>query len=244
MKYLILRLESYLMSFGEGDYWDVRGTNAFPTKSSILGMLSACKGLNWTDDQHIEEIVAIGNSLSLSVREDSKCLIQRDYHTIVDTLKSDGKLNANAVQSYRNYLMDGSFTALLSFSKPDLYEAIKYSLLNPMWPTFHGRKACPPTIPIYWEEEIEGENSKEVFSRLETIPQVKQRLLSIKPKNKPWPDAEASGHLLPCITEETLEGDFKKSLTRDTVINPKLRVFSQREVYKFYVGEPHVSIPT
>lgn len=51
MKYLVLRLESYLMSFGEGDYWDVRGTGAFPTKSAILGLLSACMGLDWADEK-------------------------------------------------------------------------------------------------------------------------------------------------------------------------------------------------
>ncbi|EMK25491.1 type I-E CRISPR-associated protein Cas5/CasD [Leptospira kirschneri] len=245
MKYLVLRLESYFMSYGEGDYWDVRGTGAFPTKSSILGILSACKGLDWTNEQHAQEIVAIGESLSLSVREDSKCMIQRDYHTILDTLKADGKLNPNAVQSYRNYLMDGSFTALLSFSHFNLYETVKSSLLNPVWPIFLGRKACAPTLPIYWNEEIEGENSKSIFEKLETIPQTKQRILSIRPKRNPWTQGKIEKQQLPCITEENLEIDSKKSLIRDAVVNPTLRVFSQREVYKFYVEGPNdVSIST
>ncbi|EPG75039.1 CRISPR-associated protein Cas5/CasD, subtype TIGR01868 [Leptospira fainei serovar Hurstbridge str. BUT 6] len=244
MKYLALRLESYLMSFGEGDYWDVRGTAAFPTKSSILGILSACLGLDWTNEQQTKDIVTIGESLSLSVREDSKCMIQRDYHTILDTLRADGKLNPNAVQSYRNYLMDGSFTALLSFSDPSVFEKVKSSLSNPAWSIFLGRKACSPTLPIYWNEEIEGENSKLVFAKLETIPQAKSRMLGIIPKKQSWAKSENDKQPLACVTEENLESDYKKSLIRDTVVNPTLRVFAQREIYKFYVGVPDVSIPT
>ncbi len=244
MKYLVLRLESYLMSFGEGDYWDVRGTGAFPTKSAILGILSACMGLDWADEKNMEEIVRIGESLTLSAREDCKCMIQRDYHTILDTLKADGKLNENAVQSYRNYLMDGSFSVLLTFTQNEIHEKVRDSLLNPSWPIFLGRKACPPTLPIYWGEEPEEKNAKEVFSRLETVPQIKARLLNIKPKKEPWISENAEEENLPCITEENLEGEYKKSLIRDSVVNPRLRVFSQREVFKFFVGVPDVSIPT
>lgn len=130
----------------------------------------------------MEEIVRIGESLTLSAREDCKCMIQREYHTILDTLKADGKLNENAVQSYRNYLMDGSFSVLLTFTQNEIHEKVRDSLLNPSWPIFLGRKACPPTLPIYWGEEPEEENAKEVFSRLETVPQIKARLLNIKPK--------------------------------------------------------------
>lgn len=224
MRYLVLRLQAPLMSFGEGDYWDVRGTGVFPTKSAILGILSCCLG--WYKNES-DKITNLGESISISAREDIKCSIKRDYHTIMNTLKADGKLNDNAVQSYRSYLMDGAFSVLISSKSNSVLDQLKAALENPVWVPFLGRKACSPNLPLFQNEEINSSNAKKVFDELKTIPEILKQLDS---------DYEhQSNKSLACITDEKLEGNMKKTLIRDAVVNPSLRVFTQREVYKFYV---------
>lgn len=223
------------MSFGEGDYWDVRGTEPHPTKSAILGILSASLGLDWTNQSHANEIVDLGQNISVSSREDKTCSILRDYHTILNTLRANGKSNENAVQSYRNYLMDGAFTVLISCD-PDRNRRIKSALVSPAWPVFLGRKACTPSIPLFQNEEADEENAKAAFEKIETIPQLKARKLGIKIQKK------QTKMKLGCMTEELLDGNLKKTLIRDTVIHPGLRVFAQRQTYKFFVEAPYVSV--
>jgi len=234
MKYLVLRLSGPLMSFGEGDYWDIRSTGIFPTKSAITGLLAACFGWSRNDTEEIREL---SEGISVSVRQDNRFSLLRDYHTILNTLKADGKPNENAVQSYRSYLMEAEFSVLVSAKSGALYVSIRSALMDPVWPIFLGRKSCAPSVPVYWGEEIEAENSHAAFQSLP----VTGTLLNQKVPN--WftnekKSQKKSGKPVQhaCITDEKLSGvDTRKSLTRDNIVNSRLRVFSQREVYKFFI---------
>jgi CRISPR-associated protein Cas5/CasD subtype I-E len=217
------------MSFGEGDYWDIRGTDVFPTKSSIVGILSCCLGY---DRSETEKIAILSDSISVSARQDNQFTLLRDYHTIMDTMKANGEPNKNAVQSYRQYLMDAEFTILISSANTLLFTQLKEALLDPVWTIFLGRKSCSPTFPIFWNEEIEAENVKHAFEALMVVSKKKEALEFIdffKPNKK----QEKTKRIYPCITDEKITG--KKTLTRDNVINSKLRIFSQRETTKFTV---------
>lgn len=225
MKYLVLRLWAPLMSFGEGDYWDIRGTGVFPTKSAVVGMLAACMG--WPRNES-DKIAGLSEGISVSVRQDNTFSILRDYHTILNTLKADGKPNENAVQSYRHYLMDAEFSVLISSRSDLLSREIKSALLDPVWPVFLGRKSCIPCAPVFWDEEIEWDDARKAFENLPLLcfargnkfPGVRLRC---KPGKKYYQ----------CVTDERISG--KKILIRDDVVNSKLRIFSQRETYKFSV---------
>lgn len=175
MKYLVLRLCAPLMSFGEGDYWDIRGTGVFPTKSAVVGMLAACMG--WPREEW-EKIASLSEGISVSVRQDNSFSILRDYHTILNTLKADGKPNENAVQSYRFYLMDAEFTVLVSPVSDELYREIKSALSDPVWPVFLGRKSCTPCAPVFWGEEIEYENAREALHNLPLLHMTLEEKLS------------------------------------------------------------------
>jgi CRISPR-associated protein Cas5/CasD subtype I-E len=235
MKYLVLRLSAPLMAFGEGDYWDIRGTGIFPTKSAIVGILASCFGY---DRNETEKISHLSDSISVSARQDSKFSLLRDYHTILDTLKADGKKNPNAVISIRQYLMEAEFSVLVSTNDKELHEQIKKALLNPEWPPFLGRKSCVPSFPIFWNEEEEFENAKEGFEKLSLVKDIKIQndFQDFFKTNQSREKSEKE--IYPCITDEPIEG--RKTLTRDNVINSKLRVFSQRETYKFSVEVNHV----
>jgi CRISPR-associated protein Cas5/CasD subtype I-E len=215
------------MSFGEGDYWDIRGTSVFPTKSAIVGILSSCLGY---DRNEIEKISSLSDKISVSARQDNQFTTLRDYHTIMDTLKAEGSPNKNAVQSYRQYLMDAEFTILISSIDVMLFTEIKESLIDPVWPIFLGRKSCSPSFPIYWGEEIEVENAELAFRELNLVCKKKEEigLKDFSSKKKISPQRK-----YPCITDEKIAG--KKALVRDNVVNSRLRIFSGRETTKFYV---------
>jgi CRISPR-associated protein Cas5/CasD subtype I-E len=228
MKYLVLRLSAPLMSFGEGDYWDIRGTDVFPTKSAIVGIISCCLGYDRSDT---ENIAKLSDSISVSARQDNQFTLLRDYHTIMDTMKANGEPNKNAVQSYRQYLMDAEFTILISSADTSVYTQIKEALLDPVWPIFLGRKSCSPAFPIFWNEEIDADNVEYAFKEIKLVRKKKEAVEFadfFKRKNN-----EATNKKFPCITDEKITG--KKTLTRDNVINSKLRIFSQRETTKFFV---------
>lgn len=229
LKYLVLRLAAPLMSFGEGDYWDIRGTDAFPTKSSIVGILSACFGY---DRNEIEKIADLSDQISVSARQDNQFTILRDYHTILNTLKATGDQNKNAVQSYRYYLMDAEFSILISTPNASLFSQIRESLSEPAWPIFLGRKSCSPTFPIYWKEEIEADNAENAFARLPLLSKKKEEV-ELKDFFSAVKTKDLNKRKYQCITDERLSG--KKTLIRDNVVNSNLRIFSERETYKFFV---------
>ncbi len=225
MKYLVLRLSAPLMSFGEGDYWDIRGTGVFPTKSAVVGILAACFG--WSREE-TEKIAGLSGDISVSVRQDNTFPILRDYHTILNTLKSDGKPNENAVQSYRHYLMDAEFSVLIWPRNDSLYQEIKSALFDPVWPVFLGRKSCIPCVPVFWGEETEMDDAKKAFENLPLLCSARgKKFINEENRGKPGKKHYA------CVTDERIQG--KKILLRDNVINSKLRVFSLRETYKFSV---------
>ena len=235
MKYLVLRLSAPLMAFGEGDYWDIRGTGIFPTKSAIVGILASCFGY---DRNETEKISTLSNGISVSCRQDNQFSLLRDYHTILDTLKADGKKNPNAVISIRQYLMEAEFSVLVSTKDKDLNEQIKEALLNPEWPPYLGRKSCVPSFPIYWNEEIEADSAQTAFKTLPLAEKVKKHTDFQDFFKTKQTIIKSEKEKYACITDEHIGG--QKTLTRDNVINSKLRVFSQREIYKFYVEVNHV----
>jgi CRISPR-associated protein Cas5/CasD subtype I-E len=235
MKYLVLRLSAPLMAFGEGDYWDIRGTGIFPTKSAIVGILASCFGY---DRNETEKISHLSDSISVSARQDNKFSLLRDYHTILDTLKADGKKNPNAVISIRQYLMEAEFSVLISTNNNSLHEQIKEALQNPEWPPFLGRKSCVPSFPIFWNEEIEADNAQTAFKQLPLVHNIKNHTDFQDFFKTKQTIIKSEKEKYACISDEHISG--QKTLTRDNVINSKLRVFSQRETYKFYVEVNHV----
>ncbi|MDH5718653.1 MAG: type I-E CRISPR-associated protein Cas5/CasD [Spirochaetia bacterium] len=228
MKYIVLRLSAPLMSFGEGDYWDIRSTGVFTTKSAVSGLLATCFGWSRND---VEQIRNLSDNISVSVRQDNHFSLLRDYHTILNTLKADGKPNPHAVQSYRSYIMDGEFSVLISANSETLFNEIKTALDNPQWPVFLGRKSCVPSLPIYWDEIIEAENSHAAFQNLPLLSSVRHKKF-----NKQFEPLQDNQKQYACFTDEKTKNiSVKKTLIRDNIVNSQLRVFSQREIYKFFV---------
>ena len=71
-KLLILRLEGPLQAWGSDSKWDRRDTEAFPTKSGVVGLLGCALGLERNDP----ELVAMTNAIRMAVRADRGGIIR------------------------------------------------------------------------------------------------------------------------------------------------------------------------
>jgi len=169
---LLLRLEGPLQSWGGRSRWDVRDTQAEPTKSGIVGLLGCALGYGRGDVRLVEEL---DRGLRFGVRVEAPGRILEDYQTVTDflptaegsykhsgtktgsslaRLRDDPDATPATIVSPRFYLEDAAFLVALEATDAaplDLLTRSAAALHRPIWPLFLGRKACAPTRPIFEE---------------------------------------------------------------------------------------------
>lgn len=157
--HLALRLEGPLQAWGFDSQYNRRNTGLLPTKSGILGMCLAALGIpRGSGEEHtlLEKCVDL-RLLTVAVprtihygENPYELPVRRimDFHTVKDTVSADGKTKKDAVLTYRQYLCDASFVAVLS-GETTLVESFADALENPVWGVWLGRKACIPTVPVF-----------------------------------------------------------------------------------------------
>ena len=132
---LVLRLAGPLQSWGSSSRFTRRSTEAFPTKSGIVGLLAAAQGRRRTDP--IEDLA----ELRMAVRIDQPGELLRDFHTA-----HRGKTAMPL--SDRFYWSDAVFAAFVE--GPDgLIDALANAIRRPAFPLYLGRRACPPALPLF-----------------------------------------------------------------------------------------------
>ena len=158
--HLALRLEGPLQSWGYASQFSRRNTGMFPTKSSILGMCCAAMGVPRGSEREktmlmrMRELrllaIAVPRADYRSRENESSLQVRRltDYHTVQDTMNADGGKNKNTYLTWRQYLCDAFFVAVLSGNRL-LVEEVGAALRNPAWGIWLGRKACIPTSPVW-----------------------------------------------------------------------------------------------
>lgn len=150
-KYLIIRLQGMMQSWGKHTYEDYRPSELFPTRSALTGLLAACLGIEREDAQSLSQL---DTSYRYTVRQDQRSYpLQRifDYHTIKESIKATGAIRTDPIQSYREYLYDAHFTVALSV-KPDsdlTLVQLQEALQKPIFTPYLGRRSCPVTAPLY-----------------------------------------------------------------------------------------------
>lgn len=135
MNTLLLRLAGPLQSWGSSSRFVYRGTEIAPTKSGVIGMLAAARGIRRTDP--LTELLG----LSFAVRIDQPGSIVRDFQT---ARRLDG---SSLPLSYRNYLSDAVFVAAVGGDE-DLLTGLHEALRRPQFPLYLGRRSCPPVLPV------------------------------------------------------------------------------------------------
>ncbi len=136
MSTLRLRLAGPLQAWGASSRFVRRATEHAPTKSGVIGMLAAARGLRRTDE------LTDFFGLRFGVRVDQPGRLVRDFQT---ARSLDG---AHAYPlSYRYYLADAVFLAVVE-GDDQLLRGLDEAVRDPHYPLYLGRRSCPPAGPV------------------------------------------------------------------------------------------------
>ncbi|WP_049722721.1 type I-E CRISPR-associated protein Cas5/CasD [Gilvimarinus polysaccharolyticus] len=161
MQCLTFRLYGAMASWGGTAVGGVRSTRPAPSRSAVIGLLSAALGLRREQE---DEIARLNSSIGMMIKSESDGRLLRDYHT-TQVPSADKKAiwphrkaelentprNVNTILSTRDYRVDGHWLVALTLRDDSHYtlEAIRDALSEPVFPLYLGRKSCPLATPIY-----------------------------------------------------------------------------------------------
>ena len=158
-KWLAFQLHGPMASWGDIAVGAIRPSWNHPTRSAVIGLLSAALGIR-RDDEEMLLRVSRGYRVAFRV-VDSGHLI-RDYHTIHSpkpqskrktqvyyTRKDALESGTDATLSSRDYLCDSYYMVFMTESDaPFSLEELRKYLLEPVFTLYLGRKSCPPALPL------------------------------------------------------------------------------------------------
>jgi CRISPR system Cascade subunit CasD len=154
--YLALILDAPMQSWGFSSRFQRRTTGLHPTKSGVIGLVSAALGLakGSPEERRVLPKLAKLQMTSIAIpREVTEAatplpvLRLEDYHTVLGTRRASGKLDTDAVVTRRQYLLDARFGVILAGDQP-LLKRVATALQDPVWGVWFGRKSCLPCSPI------------------------------------------------------------------------------------------------
>ena len=149
MTTLLMRFRAPMMSWGDHSRFTIRDSRREPTKSAVIGLL--CAALGRPRSEPVNNLTA----LKMGVRIDKPGVIQCDYHTVMDGIKSGGGKGGTVI-SHRYYIADADYLVGLSdelcldnkVQCIDLAE-LDIALQNPRWQLYFGRKSFVPSCPVH-----------------------------------------------------------------------------------------------
>jgi len=215
MPTLLLRLVGPMQSWGTTSRFDERDTQLEPSKSGVLGLI--CAALGRDRSEPVEDLAA----LQMGVRVDREGLLMRDYHTATGVMTAAGKPDLHrTVVSPRYYLADAAFLVGLEGDDTELLNEVCKALRNPVWPLALGRKAFPPSLPVWLEDDIDDADLREALLNAQRI----------APQRR-----EHKGNPLRLILEHASAG----AVRLDQPVAP----FSERRFGPRYVASEVVDVP-
>lgn len=145
MKTLILKTEG-LSAYGLQTFDVHRRVNHFPTRSAIIGMLSAALGI--TRSQHAD-LYALSQCLTIAVQVNNAGEKMMDFHTVQNFRSPMGKIQkGHPKPTYREYWCDSEHTFAIT-AELDVIEKLITAVKAPEFTLFQGRKSCPLTRPLF-----------------------------------------------------------------------------------------------
>ncbi|MCI6272639.1 MAG: type I-E CRISPR-associated protein Cas5/CasD [Erysipelotrichaceae bacterium] len=135
MKTILLKFAGPMQSWGTSSHFETRHTDFYPSKSAIIGVISASLGYKRNDDEKIREL----NKISFGVRVDQQGFLMRDYHIAKKNKKND-KFETFVTNRY--YLEDAVFVVAIS-GENELINKIENALHYPYFQPFMGRRSLP-----------------------------------------------------------------------------------------------------
>lgn len=163
MSVLLLRLAGPMQSWGTRSRFSNRDTGLEPSRSGVVGLLCAAKGIPREDDEALKRFLP--DQLRMAVRVDREGRLMRDYHTAQNVRRADTtKTPQETVLSERFYLADADFLVGLSGDDALLNE-LEVALATPVWQLCLGRKSFVPALPV-----CEGVHPGELLEVLKAHP--------------------------------------------------------------------------
>jgi CRISPR system Cascade subunit CasD len=177
MQFCVFRVYAPLSSWGDIAVGLERRSFYQPSKSAIVGLVSAAIGIDRYKNDKLRNLFdSLGVGIKLINPGDSII----DYHT-TQTIKKNRKVvyrtrrdelhanpdKVNTILSSREYRCDSlSIVALwINESSEKVYslEEIRQALLSPKYHLYLGRKSCPPALPLQ-PQIVQGNTLKEVLN--------------------------------------------------------------------------------
>jgi CRISPR system Cascade subunit CasD len=223
VRVLLLRLAGPMQSWGTRSRFSNRDTGLEPSRSGVVGLLCAAKGIPRDDD---ESLTRFGiNKLKMAVRVDREGRLMRDYHTAQEVQRASGKTTQDTVLSERFYLADADFLVGLEGERTFLDE-LATSLRSPVWQLYLGRKSFVPSLPIC--ENVHDGDLLEVMQR--------------HPWRKRWAREQPPAKSLRCVVEVKYgEGEPRQDVPLSFVSRD--RRFAVRHVRTEFQPVPRILEP-
>jgi CRISPR system Cascade subunit CasD len=147
--YLALMLDAPLQSWGFASRFQRRTTGLYPTKSGVIGLISAAMGVAKGSDTERETLPPLATLKMTSIVMPRHAVRRiEDFHTVLKTRRASGSMNPDPVVTRRQYLVDSCFGIILN-GDPVLLERIASALQDPVWGVWLGRKSCIPARPLF-----------------------------------------------------------------------------------------------
>ena len=175
-EFLILKLDGPLQAWGRESYEGLRPSELFPGRSSLLGLLGACLGID-RDDQVGQGKLA--GSVNFAVRVDvvlcpftSKPLRRQkltDYHTVQNAREDYRGLKSHeTIQTWREYWQDSRYTVVVWLKEGASYalDELRAAIQKPVYAPVLGRKSCPIARPLF-ESSIKAESCESALLMVE-----------------------------------------------------------------------------
>lgn len=217
MTVLLIRLAGPLQSWGSSSRFNLRGTEPFPTKSGVVGMIASALGMSRRES--LERFMG----LRFGVRVDQPGSITSDFQTAHNDAGHSMPL------SYRYYLQDSVFWAALESDDANALDEYRQALLHPHFQLFLGRRACPPDGPIL-SRLIEAS----LEDALASAPWcATKRYQHWACKNSRWHPSLLSGEMIVEPDRDHGEGEFTDTLSDEPVsFDPRRRIWGARRMIR------------
>ncbi|MES9993560.1 MAG: type I-E CRISPR-associated protein Cas5/CasD [Candidatus Thiodiazotropha sp.] len=233
-QFLLFQLYGPMASWGDIAVGEQRPTAGHPSKSSVMGLLAAAKGIHRSEEALLQEM-AVG--YGFGVRVDSQGELLRDYHT-AQVPPAKGKFqyftrrdellshDLNTILSSRDYRIDARYVVALwiidssvRFELEGLHEALKC----PEFVPYMGRKACPLAAPML-PQMVEAGNLKDAFAQFQAPDCFLPKLLPEMGVQYYWEalDTEEAGMEASMVYQR-----------RDQTINRRRWQFTERNEYYY-----------
>ncbi len=144
---LLLRLQGPMQAWGTQSLFSMRDTTREPTRSGVIGLLCCALGLG--RKTQLDEFT----HLRMGVRADREAILMKDFQTSRGVLNAEGKKLVNVI-SNRYYLAGAVFLVGLESEDIRFLQHLQTALMSPRWLLFLGRRAFPPSAPVWLRDGI------------------------------------------------------------------------------------------